>query len=193
MRLVWSPSFKPMPNFTNIRNSDNRVYDYVFTSDSGTVLTTSTSTPTNVGINFQLGNIPNASTLQVLFDQYKITCVECWIQPQQNNNGGHTGMLYSAVDYDSSTAISTAAITQYSNVLVSPLTSSAHYHKFVPHVAIAAYNGSFSGFENATAPWIDTSSATVQHYGLLISCPVTTDVIAIDMIVRYHITLRNTL
>jgi len=191
-RSVWNIDSQPIPHLNSIRAPDNQIYRHVFTTDQGTVLTTSITVPTSAGLNFTLSNCPNASTLVALFDQYRIARIEAWVQPQQSNNGGHSGMLYSAVDYDSSTAISVSGLAQYSNVIIAPIVTTGHYHSFVPHVALAAYNGSFGGFENATAPWLDTNSTTIQHYGLLLACGTTIDVITVDLQLRYHLEFRNT-
>jgi hypothetical protein len=193
LRRTWNVTAQPPPELNFQRPQDNVVHKFSFWQDLGTLFSTSASVPTSSGMNFQLTNCPNASTLVALFDQYRIARLEVWIQPQSTNNGGHAGMLYSAVDYDASASLTVTAISQLSNVVVGPASTIGHYHNFVPHVAVAAYSGAFSSFANETSPWIDTASSTVQHYGVIISAGVTTDVIPIDGQVRYHLEFRNTI
>lgn len=193
VRKFWNVDSMNLPNLNAVRPSDNQVHRFTYTSDAGTVLTTSVTVPAQVGINFQLTNIPNSATLIALFDQYRIARIEAWLQPQSANNGGHSGMLFSAIDYDNDTALTPTQLQAYSNTMVAPAATTGHYHSWVPHIASGAYSGTFAGFKNDQAPWIDVSSPTVRHYGLLIASAITTDVITIDLIVRYHLEFRNTL
>jgi len=182
-----------MPNLNAVKPSDNQIHKFTWTSDSGTVLTTSTTVPSQVGLSFVLSSVPGYATHVAMFHQYRISRIEAWIQPQSVNNGAHAGMLYSAIDYDNDAALTPTQIQEYSNVMVAPAATQGHYHSWVPHIATGAYSGTFTSFANEPAPWIDVTSPTVRHYGLLISCGITTDVITIDMIVRYHLEYKNTI
>lgn len=191
LRKLWNVDSQPIPNLNAVRPSDNQIHRFTWTSDAGTVLTTSVTVPAQTGISFVLSSVPDSSTFVALFDQYRIARIEAWIQPQSANNGGHSGMLYSAIDYTNDTALTPTQIQEFSNVIVAPAATTGHYHSWVPHVAVGAYTGAFGGFKNEPASWIDCTSNTVRHYGLLISSAVTTDVITIDLIVRYHLEFKN--
>lgn len=191
---TWNIQSQVPPSLNVSGIDDNQIYRFAHLSDLSTVFSTSTSTITGTGLNFQISNIPNSSSYLSLFDQYRITKIEVWIQAQNTNNGGHTGMLYSAVDYDASaTGLTPTQLSQYANVTIAPLGSIGHFHSFVPHVAVAAYSGTFTSYANETAPWIDSNSPNVQHYGVVLSAPATTDVIAVDARVRYFVEFRNTI
>jgi len=191
---VWNAESQPTPHLNAVRPSDNVIHRFVQTADAGTVLTSSASVPVFQGVNFTLSGMPNASNYTALFDQYKIECIECWFYPAASNNGGHTGTLYTAVDYDSSSApASITAIQAYSNVVTAPIATTGHYHRFRPHVAVAAYSGAFTSFQNQESPWIDCSSNTVQHYGIVLASTINSDALVIDGIYRYHLAFRNVL
>jgi len=191
-RLVWNIDSQPMPALNAVRPQDNVVHRFTQTADGGTWLTSSASVPVFQGTNFTLSGMPNASTYTALFDQYKIEMIEAWIYAAASNNGGHTGTLYTAVDYDSSAAPASIAVIQdYSTVITSPIATTGHYHRFVPHIAVAAYSGTFVSYRNETAPWIDTVSNTVQHYGLIGATTINSDAMVVAAIYRYHLAFRN--
>lgn len=190
--LLWAPNAQPPP--ARNRPTDNQVYRFQQIVDFGTVLTSSNVTATLGGQNFQLSNLPQSATYTSLFDQYRFSAIELWLQPNQTNNGGHTGWLYSAVDYDNAAApASLSALQQYSNVKEGPFID-GQYHKYVPHVALAAYSGAFTSYANVTAPWLDCNSPTIQHYGLVFGVSVTTDnAITFNLQARFHLEFRNVL
>jgi hypothetical protein len=192
VKKLWSIASQAQPCADTPRPQDNVIHRFVQQQDLGTILTTSASVATALGINFQLTNVPNSSSYTSLFDQYRIAEIEFWVQPQAQNNGGGAGILYSAVDYDSaSSSLTPSQVSQYSNVLMAPMTIQGHYHRFVPHVAVAAYSGSFSSYQNQAAPWIDCSSSTVQHYGIVIAAGIAGGAVPLDGQVRYHLEFRN--
>jgi len=183
-----------MPSLEHVRPQDNRIHSFIQQLDLGTILTTSNVGSVTAAQSFTLSQVPNNTAYVALFDQYRIREIEFWAYPAQSNNGGHTGTLYSAVDYDNAPALTPSTISQYSNVCMSPLTTMGHYHRFRPHVAVAAYSGAFTSFANQAAQWIDCSSATVQHYGIgLVSSTTTDNNIVIAGMVRFHLEFRNIL
>jgi hypothetical protein len=166
VKRLWSILAQPWPRAEAVRPQDNRVHTFVQQLDLGTLFTTSTTVPTSGATGFTLsGSFSNASSYLALFDQYRIVRVETWVACPVNNSGG-AGNWFSAVDYDSSPSLTVSGIQQYSNVLTSSITN-GHYHDFRPHVAMAAYSGTFTSFANEVSPWIDSTSASVLHYGLV--------------------------
>jgi len=188
--VLWSIQAQVPPQ-RNLQ-SDNRIYQITQMIDYGTVLTSSNVGPAFGGQNFQLNSLPQVASWTAIFDQFKIDAIETWLQAAQTNNGGHTGWLYSAVDYDSGAApASIAAIQQYSNVKESSI-QTGHYHKFVPHVAVGAYTGTFTGYANQTSQWIDSNSPTTQHYGQVFAVSQTTDNgLIFNLQARLHLSFRN--
>lgn len=192
-RKVWNIESQPFPNISRVPISDNQVFKVVQTADLGVVLSTSNLGTTAAGINFQLTNVPNKSDWEAAFDQYRITEIEVWLYLSSSNNGGHQGTLYSAVDYDSaSTTLLPSQLAEYSNVIIAPVSTIGHYHKFRPGVAVAAYSGAFTSYAHELSPWIDCTSDTVQHYGVVLACSVTTDnALPVQAQVRYHLEFKN--
>jgi hypothetical protein len=144
--------------------SDNKVYKVVQEYTLSAQLTASTSAIADYGIAFTVSSLNQAGTLQALFDQYMISEIELWLIPRfMGTDVG--GLLYSVVDYDTSAAITTAAsMNNYSNVVVTPA-NEGHYRRFVPHIAVASYSGTFVSFTNVPSQWIDWQSTGVLHYG----------------------------
>jgi hypothetical protein len=181
------------PHFTRVQSMDNRPYCFTQSLNLGTLYTTSVTVPTSSGFSFGAGNISQFSNFAAIFDQYRFSSVEVWVIPLSSASLGNdtVGFLYSAVDYDNATAISTTNIAQRTDVMVSTHTQ-GHYRRFVPHCAVATYSGSaFTQFANEAAPWIDCSSTGVQHYGLLTSSDITSAAIAVTLLVRINVEFRN--
>jgi hypothetical protein len=138
------------------------------------VTPTSSQNPTYV---FTLSDVDNAVSFTGLFDQYRIECVCFKLLPMQNAIGLTTNSTTTCVtpavviDYDDNTAITTTAGARSfeSCILVPPGESCTR--TFRPRMAVAAYTGSFSGYANMDAQWIDAGSPTVAHYGVKLFIP----------------------
>jgi len=172
---------------------DNKPYKTQQMTITSGWLSSSASVAVFSGMNFQLANLDQVSTLAALFDQYQLTEIECWIVPRNLNTGSNPnyGLLASVIDYDDSTSLSTfGQATDYQNAVISSGVE-GHYRRFTPHAAVAAYSGSFTAYQNVAAPWIDAASTTVQHYGLKVAWTVTDTAYVVDLITRYHVSWRN--
>jgi hypothetical protein len=174
------------PPHRSLTNADAPVYRVSHIYDAGTFITSSASVPVLLAQNFQITSMPNISSYQAIFDQYRITRIECWIEATQTNTGGHSGKLLSVVDFDDSNAVgSLAAMQEYPAVIEGFSSTLGHYHSWQPHVAIGAYGGGvFASYANEASPWIDLGSITVEHYGLKLATNVHTDVISFGGLVR---------
>jgi len=174
--------------------SDNKPYRISQELNAGTIISTSTTIPTFGATSFSVNSLDQISQLAAVFDQYRIDEIECWCIPNQLGlNAGGAGLLYSVVDYDDSSNLSTIGQAEdYTNCLCSP-SNEGHYRRFVPHAAVAMYSGSFTSYGNVASPWIDTASTNVQHYGLKMACTAITGGTAetIALQVRYHLSFRN--
>jgi len=113
------------------------------------------------------------ATFQALFDQYRVDALEFTFRPTFTANSFTSGLgasfvppnLYTVIDYDDNTTpTSLAQLREYENCTTSLYETVVR--RFKPHIAVAAFNGSFTGNMNAPAPWIDTASNNVIHYGV---------------------------
>lgn len=191
---VWNLRAQQMPEFNNTLKRDNSVHRFIQLIDGGLVFQTSTAGPTFYAKFFQLADLAQQSTFTALFDQYRIDEIELWFQPVTvgSNPPASDVNWYSVIDYDdAATPSGLGQLQQYTNVLMTTL-SSGHYVRFKPHVATAVYNGTFAGFANSKAPWIDAASSSVQHYGFKAGCNTTAaPVVNFNLTMRYHISCRN--
>jgi hypothetical protein len=184
----------PLPRGQNYV-PDNQVYKLTQTVSATSVLTSSVTVSAFASFNFQLSNLDQVATLQAAFDQYRLDRIEFWLIPRFTDNatgtGVEPGLLCSVIDYDDSNVLTTfQASNDYDNCITSSGLS-GHYRIFQPHVAVAAYSGTFTSFANEPAGWIDAASPSVQHYGIKLAISTTDSVYKWDSITRYHVSLRN--
>ncbi len=139
---------------------------------------------------FTVSSLDQISHLTALFDQYRIVLVECWLCPQQDESLSYDVNLATVIDYDDVSGITYAQALDYVNV-VSTNGLVAHYRKFVPHCAIAAYSGTYTSNMNVASPWIDAVSTSVQHYGLKAITTQSTQVLSYDLTYRLTTEWRN--
>jgi hypothetical protein len=134
-------------------------------------LSQSSSTFISNVYNFFLGQITDVTQLAAVFDQYRVRGLECVLRPAASQGLSATvlpsGLLYTVIDYDDGTSLTPgSAYTAYDNCITTN-TYSAQRRCFKPRVAKAVYSGSaFTSFSNEVAPWIDSVSTGVPHYGL---------------------------
>lgn len=139
-----------------------------------------------VGLNFQLGNIPNASAITGLFDQYVIDKVIVKIIPAFNATtfnlltvaGGGTNQasfsggvcsIHSAIDYDDDTAPTNVQdIQPYNTYKVTRGTSQHVRTIYKPKFLLDGDGSGTANVKMLASKWQDTSQYTVPHYGLKI-------------------------
>lgn len=188
---IFNPVGKP-PSF-KVPKMDNKPFKVLQTYVVGSPLLSSVTVPTFAAFNFQVASLDQVSTLQALFDQYRILWVEVWLTPRvaSPSTNANSGLFATVVDYDDSTSLSTfAQALDYENVQVAS-GFDGQYRKFRPHAAVSAYSGTFGSFMNMESPWLDAVSTTVQHYGMKTAWTVTDIVYAFDMIVRLTTEWKN--
>lgn len=121
------------------------------------------------GIDIALSNAVNYADFTAVFDQYRIVAVEVEFTPyfsQVNLSANLQGRLFTAIDFDDVNAPATAtAVRAYNTCLITPPWKS-QTRTLVPHVADAAYSGTFTSFANQGPQWIDSVSSGVKHYGV---------------------------
>lgn len=136
--------------------------------------TTNALSSSYAGASFQLNAFANYGEYVALFDQYRIEQIEAWLEPFQVSQASAFGDLSTCVDLDDSSNPPNLAAVQAHQGSLTGSGAAGHYHKWRPHVATAAYNGSFGGFNNVASPWVDSASPNVQHYGFKAAAGPTT-------------------
>jgi len=188
---TWSVVSQGKPASKLPRVVSNEPFRVIQTVDGGALLTTSGSAPTFGSIYFTAGGLDQISSFSAIFDQYRIDLVEAWITPQYNPANGAQVEYASVIDYDDANNLTTyAQATDYENCVESSI-GVGHYRCFKPHIATAAYSGSFTSYGNLTSPWIDMASTTVQHYGIKIACQTISPTSTIHIVYRLHFSFRN--
>lgn len=139
---------------------------------TGSLVTASATAAVANSYYFSLSDLDSYTTYTAMFDQYRIEAVEFKVMPMQNSitlqtNSTTTPVrFYCVVDYDDAGSITSEANARsYESCVIVPPGIECN-RIFKPRVAIAAYSGSFGGYTNMAAPWIDTVSPNVQHYGI---------------------------
>jgi hypothetical protein len=152
-------------------NADNHVFELV-QNGPDTIVSQTALTPVFGGALISLqGTTSMYPQLAFIFDQYRIDCAEFTFRPMflgttiASSATAIVPQLLTVVDYDDANALTNvAAIQQYANLQVS--TVETQVRRFVPHCAVGAYSGTFVGFANREAQWLDSASVAVQHYGV---------------------------
>jgi hypothetical protein len=173
---------------------DNQIYN-VRQTLIGSLITSSNVAVTYGALSFTLAQLDQAASLAAVFDQYRIRMIEVNFEPVANFNTGPTasfGSLYTVIDYDDATPLtSVGQAADYSNCLIGQGFEKQR-RVFEPHVAVAAYSGAFTSFANEAAPWIDSNSGGVQHYGIKYAWTSTTvNAMNIAIYARFWVQFRN--
>lgn len=188
---TWNLNSQSFP-FTRSLPLLNHVYRYRQQIESGVVLTTSTTLNTFGYWAFSLSLCSQSATFSALFDQYRVELIELWITPSsQSGDIGMNSKFATVIDVDDSNLL-----TAYTDALeyescVSSNLNDAHYRRWVPHVAVAAYSGAFTSYMNVEAPWIDVGSPGVLHYGVKLAAQPSAVAHGVVANARVTISFRN--
>jgi hypothetical protein len=139
-------------------------------------------------------NVTDYTDLTGLFDQYRCTRCQFWLVPRigpaQITAAANTGLMASVVDYDDLATPTFNQLLEYRNVIVGP-GSRGHYRDFKPHVAVAAYSGTFTSYGNVEDMWIDCGSPGVYYYGVKVGLEQTDVAYVYDLIAKTHWEFKN--
>jgi hypothetical protein len=157
--------------------------------------TTSLTVNTYASASFSLGGFgatTGFTNALACFDQYKIDLIETWLVSRDPTavNNSNPGLLATCVDLDDATVPTSFNVIQSYGSSLTTSGAAGHYHRWVPHIAVAAYGGAFTSYSNMGPQWIDSGSPAVQHYGLKLAALPTGSAIATDLIVRATVTFR---
>jgi len=173
------------------RRSGDKVHQYVQNANqSFTVGNTTLTTPLSIGadtgfaITPALQDLPQASTLTALYDQYRLWRIRMTFRLINNNDNStaqtSTGSstnpttsfptLWIVPDHDDSSAPTLASIKEYSRVKQFVLRpNSLIKYSFRPNVLSQLYDGAITTAYKLEKPggvWVDCSQTSVPHYGL---------------------------
>lgn len=171
----------------------NQIYHANLRLDAIGIFTTSTSIPTYYGQSFSLNDFADRTIYTGCFDQYRIMEFELWLEPQvsQSSAIANVGTVSSAIDLDDATVpLSIDSVEGKQNALTTGALD-GHYHRWKPHMAIAAYSGVFTSFASVPAGWIDSASPSVAHYGVKYAARATSAAIVYNVMVRARVEFRQ--
>ena len=107
---------------------------------------------------------------------------------------GIPGQIATVIDYDDANApASFDELRQYTNYKTVSLLK-RHSRILVPAMALAAYNGTFSGYASKKYQWLDSASPNIQHYGLKIgiqNCTLPTNTLLYDVEIKVNVEFKN--
>jgi hypothetical protein len=194
---LWNALSQSIPHLS-LKYPDNQVYRFFSMNIIPAVLQTSNVGTAHYERSFTTADINQFSSFAAIFDQYMITMVETWMAPKNPSTPSGAavdkGRCYSVIDYDDVNALSSAsAAMAYENCVICP-TQMGIYRKFQPHIAVAAYGGAFTSYQNITPRWIDCASTGVNHYGVKYitdQSDAAADETTYDLYVRLHYSFRN--
>jgi len=176
---------RPYPNFTKLEQSIT-VVDIVNTQ---AFITTSASVPQYGTLALTLSSFPNVTEYTNVFDQYKIDQIEVWMEPSGSQEAVYEELVTCVDLDDANTPTSVASIQDKQGALVGNGVS-GRYHRWKPHVAVAEFAGTFTGYGNMPSTWIDTASPAVQHYGFKAAAAPGGTVVTYNLTVRAVISFR---
>lgn len=166
--------------------------EVVLTSDPGVVLTTGPVANTYLGLAFTLSSFAGNAQYTSLFDQYRINKLEVWLEPVAPAGSTTFAQLISAVDFDDANTPTASAQVEAHQTSLTSSGAAGHYHQWTPHCANALYGGAlFNAYGNVPAPWIDSASPGVQHFGLKVAGYPTPVSVAYTLSVRAHCSFRS--
>lgn len=115
---------------------------------------------------FSLNDFAGSTSYLTVFDQYRFDQLEVWLEPANGTTSDtFYPLLITCVDLDDANLPSTINQVEDHQQSLSGEGQAGRYHKWNPHMAVAAYSGAFTSYKNEPAGWIDSASPSVQHYG----------------------------
>jgi hypothetical protein len=117
-----------------------------------------------------LSSLANYTAYTGLFDSYKFEKIEWTFTLRNTGTSGQFPVLVYYPDWDDTTVpTNLSAVASHPRAITKPFTPTNPTIKVCvePKVALAAYNGLFTGYAQNSAPmWLDCASPNIAHYGL---------------------------
>lgn len=180
---------------------NGRVYNFKRKLTSNLIITyNGVATESHGAYKFKLSDLPNYTEFTSLFDKYRITGIRAQFLPRvnimdlKNVNASFTEIppVLTVVDYDDASGTDDyASLCQYENAKIHNQFRPFSVY-FKPMVAIAAYQGAFTGYSSSRKTWIDAASPSVEYYALKWATPPYSAINSIanptyDVIFTYYI------
>lgn len=158
-----------------------------------------------LAISFQLSDLPNYTQLTNLYDQYRILAVKCEFVPRTppvqyygvSAISSSAPTLYTAIDLDDVTTPTANSLLSHESVkfhgAFTPMSTGKYVRWLRPACATEMYQtGGFGGYGAKTGQWIDTTSSSVQHYGIKwwIATVATTPAYYYDVVFTYYMEFK---
>jgi len=179
--------------------SQGATYRTVRTVNVGAI--TAIATDSGVGRRFRLSDLPSTTEFTNLFDQYRIVMVEAEYVFSTHilASQARYPRIAFAVDYsDSTNPGSESEVLQYQNAEAFQFGQVKHTFKrvFKPRAALAAYQGTFTGYGTASPnQWFDTNNSSIEYYGTKEWINNYNTVLATGAVLnvyhRYHLEFKN--
>jgi hypothetical protein len=151
------------------------------------LFTTSTIVPVYSSASITLNSFDESAPYLALFDQYMIEHAEVWLEPAAPQGTTVFSDLVLAVDLDDANAPTSRGQVSSKQQAIETSGGAGVYAAWRPHMAIAAFSGTFTSYSNSPATWIDSASPAVQHYGIKVYASNTPAAMVYQM--RYRITV----
>jgi hypothetical protein len=155
----------------------------------------STTVESDKFLAFELSDLQGYANLTAVYDSYRIRMVELFFTGTMNTTtpGSNIAnpLVYTAIDFDSAAGQTINTILQYDTCEIHDIRQNWSV-VFRPRVALAAYNGAFTGYaEGKQDQWLDCASAGIQHYGFVWAQPSTTAITQVEVTARYHLEFKR--
>jgi len=186
---TWSVTAEGRPQ-SGITVNSNKPYNVYQTVDFGVVTTTSAGAEVDGASAFNLAQLSQVSSLQALFDQFRLVEVEVWLTPTyQNTSGGNSSARYAvAVDFDNSNTVAFTGLLQYDNVQ-DVSANCGTYSRFKPHSTVTSVTNNST--LNVEGMWVDSAVPGYNWFGIKWACPATNVTYTLNLTIRYHFQFRN--
>lgn len=159
-KVYYPEGIHPYPALTSLEQGLT-----VTLASSSFAVSTSLTVPVYFGTSFALSSFNSYTGYTTLFDQYRIDEIEIWCESANQNNTIATTQVATYIDLDNATAPASFGDAADRQGAIVTNVLAGHYHRWVPHVAVAEYAGAFTSYGNLPPTWIDSSSPNVEHYG----------------------------
>lgn len=176
---------RPRPSVAAL--SVRRSYNYFEVGAAG---------PVYAGYSYNLSSIPGYINFTNLFDQYRINLIvlKFWLRIElPDATTDVIPKLFYAKDYnDVNTPTSIAEVRQYSNhKCVKLSTYRPVVVKLRPATLSLIYNGLTSAYSSNWRKWLQTTAASVPHYGLKCAIDLLPVGQAVDVEATYYMSFKN--
>jgi len=166
-----------------------RVYSFKRIYNPGTLATVAI-TPTLVGVNFSLNDIPGYLEFTNLFDYYKITGIRAKFIPYQTqsnststiNNASNVPIFFCVDTSDNTPPLTVDELTEFQDCKISNLYSGFDIY-FKPKFADAT--------AAARDGWVACSNPSLNYYGLKYAIPATANAMTYYLIYTFYVSFKD--